>query len=347
MMTVTVDHVRKLFEHRAQPCVSVYMSTDAVCPGGPADKVRLRNLLRDAALRLARVHHAGAVEQLLGPVVEKVQQAWPPRGRGIALLRSPDVNVGFELPVEVPDVAVVAPTFHTKPLLGYLDRDRPFFVLALEERSVRLLEGNAAGLADVTMDAFPPELASSAHGGRRRWYAALDEAVRSYLGPAEAPLVLAGAREHQALYRLVSGFSRILWDGVEGDVTRLSDRALHQQAWPIVCGDQAEVERQAAMHWLSFRDAGMATDVLSDVMVAAAGGRVRLLLHREDTHLWGQMDAARGSFVLRPSEAELEPGDSDLIDDLCELTLVQGGDVVEVAADRMPTELPVAAILRY
>lgn len=234
MMALTASGVQKLVEHRTQPCVSVYMSTDPVWPGGPADKVRLRNLLRDASVRLASVHHAGAVEQLMGPIAEKVQRAWPLRGRGIALLRSPDVNVGYELPVEVPDVAVVAPTFHTKPLLSYLDRNR-----------------------------------------------------------------------------------------------------------------HAEAEREAALQWLSFRDAGLATDVLSEVMVAAAEGRVRLLLHCQGTDLWGQMDAARGSFALRASEADLEPGDSDLIDDLCELTLVRGGDVVEVAPERMPTDVPVAAILRY
>jgi hypothetical protein len=347
MMSVTVRDVQKLFEHRAQPCVSVYMSTDPVSPGGPEDRARLRNLLRDAATRLARVHHADAVEGLLGPVVEKVQRAWPPRGRGIALLRSPDLNVGFELPVEVPDVAVVAPTFHTKPLLSFLDRNQRYLVLALGARSVRLLEGSAAGLADVTADALAPELTAAPAGAGRRWYAALDEAVRGFLGADEAPLVLAGAHERQEAYRAAAVFPRLLEGGIHADVDRLEAGGLHEEAWPIVCADQAEVERQAALHWLSFRGAGMATDVLSEVMEAAADGRVRLLLHREGTHLWGRMDPARGTFVLRAGEAELEPGDSDLIDDLCELTLVRGGDVVEVAAERMPTDVPVAAILRY
>ncbi len=354
MMNVTIRDVQKLFEHRAQPCVSVYMSTDAVRPGGPADRLRLRNLLRDAATRLARVHHAGAVEGLLGPVAEKVQRAWPPRGRGIALLRSPDLNVGFELPVEVPDVAVVAPTFHTKPLLSFLERNQPFFVLALGAESVRLLEGDADGLTDVSAKVIPaaigPERVEAGSAGRdgvRRWYAAVDEAVREFLGATEAPLVLAGPHERRALYRSVSGFSRILWAGVDGDGDRLDEEALHEQAWPIVCADQAEVEREAAMRWLASRDAGLATDVLSEVILAAAEGRVRLLLHRAGTHLWGRMDPALGSFVLRAGEAEREPGDSDLIDDLCELTLVQGGDVVEIAEERMPTEIPVAALLRY
>jgi hypothetical protein len=83
------------------------------------------------------------------------------------------------------------------------------------------------------------------------------------------------------------------------------------------------------------------------VIAAAGDGRVRLLLHREGAHLWGRMDAERGTFVLRAGEEDLEPGDSDLIDDLGELTLVKGGDVVEIAPERMPTDIPVAAILRY
>ncbi len=380
MMNVTTGEVRKLVEHRGSPCVSVYMTTDPVWPGGPADKVRLRNLLREAARRLARAHEPEEIEQLLVPVAERVRERWPPNGRGIALLRSPDVNVSFDLPVEVPDLAVVAPTFHTKPLVAYLDRNQHFFVLALADRSVRLLEGGAEGLVDVTAETIPARLAGGppepqkeryvgVHGStaagraaerrggkdaeharkarRRRWFAELDAVVTARLRPSEAPLVLAGVREHQALYRTVSGYSRILEKGIEGNAERLPERELHARAWPLVCAEQAEIERAAATHWLSFRGAGMATDVLAEVIAAAGDGRVRLLLHREGAHLWGRMDAELGTFVLRAGEEDLEPGDSDLIDDLCELTLVKGGDVVEIAPERMPTEVPIAAILRY
>lgn len=381
MKTVTTRDVRWLIEHREDPCVSVYMTTDPVRPGGPADRVRLRNLLRDAARKLGQVHDRRVVEELLVPVAEKVRASWPPQGRAIALLRSPDVNLGFQLPVEVPEVAVVASTFHTKPLVSYLDRNRHFFVLTLAEKSARLLEGTVEQLVDVTADAIPAELRAEqclrrrsepyvgVHGaaspGRtmerrgqdepkqarkdrlRRWFTALDEAVVEHLRPTEAPLVLAGVRAHRALYGSVSAYPWVLDGGIDGNVDRLAVHELHALAWPLVRRHQTEIESEAAVEYLVAQGAGKASDVLADVIAAVADGRVRVLLHREGAHLWGRMDPNRAHFVLREDGAEIQPGDSDLIDDLCEMALVRGGDAVEVAPERMPTDVPIAAILRY
>jgi hypothetical protein len=114
-----------------------------------------------------------------------------------------------------------------------------------------------------------------------------------------------------------------------------------------VRAEQAELESEAAAHYHAFKTVGKATDVLAEIIVAVASGRVRLLLHREGTHLWGRMDPETGAFVLRAGHAETLPGDSDLIDDLCEMTLSRGGHVLEVTPERMPTDVPVAAVLRY
>jgi len=42
-----------------------------------------------------------------------------------------------------------------------------------------------------------------------------------------------------------------------------------------------------------------------------------------------------------------EPFDPDVIDEICEVTLHNGGDVVEMSLSRMPAEGSVAAVLRY
>jgi hypothetical protein len=150
-------------------------------------------------------------------------------------------------------------------------------------------------------------------------------------------------RAHQALFRSLSGYAWIVERGLDGNVDRLTERELHARAWPILLEEQAELEREAAAHYRSSRAAGRATDVLAEVIVAAGGGRVRLPLHREGSHLWGRMDPETGAFVLRDGQAETGPGDSDLIDDLCELTLARGGHVLEMSPARMPTDVPVAA----
>ncbi len=139
----------------------------------------------------------------------------------------------------------------------------------------------------------------------RRWFVALDEAVVEHLRPTEAPLVLAGVRAHRALYGSVSEYPWLLDGGIDGNVDRLAARELHALAWPLVGRHQTEIESEAAVQYLAAEGAGKANDVLTDVIAAAAAGRVRLLLHREGAHLWGRMSRrpARSSSArtMRPS----------------------------------------------
>lgn len=377
MKRLTTSDVRWLIEHRDRSCVSVYMTVDPVRPGGTADRARLDDLLREAERRLERGEDGRDAERLLAPIAEKVRGPWPARARGIALFRCPDINLAFQLPVEVPDVTVVASTFHTKPLVSYLDRSRHFFVLALAEDSVRLLEGNPEHLVDVTRDAIPTDLHSGvyrpaarrfgahggmgAHGGTdaralgdrelaptarlRGWYRALEEAVTAHLRPTEASLVLAGPRSQQALFRSVSRYLWLLDGGVDARADALAPEELHSLACAVVGAHQAELESEAATQYLDAVRAGKGTDVLAEVIAAASEGRVRLLLHREGMHVWGWMDPETGAFALRGADEEIQPGDSDLVDDLCEATLVRGGYVIELPPGRMPTSVAVAAIL--
>jgi len=234
MMKLKRSTVRRLDGHSARPCMSLYMGLDPVWPGGPTDRARLGHLLRKAARDLARELGQGAVDRMLLPVIERVRDGWPPEGRGIALFRSPDLELGLELPMDVADRAAVASAFDTRPLIAYL--------------------------------ASP---------------------------------------------------------------------------------EQVEAERLAAERYLSLRDALQATDVLGEVIMAATEGRVRVLLRKKAAKVWGRMDPERGTFVVRHETSDVQPGDADLVGELCALTLRGGGDVVDVAPERMPTELPVAAILRY
>jgi hypothetical protein len=88
---------------------------------------------------------------------------------------------------------------------------------------------------------------------------------------------------------------------------------------------------------------GCASDDLERVARAATAGTVRMLLHRRGAHVWGRLDPATGACLVRG--VQHEAGDADVVDDLCELTLLGGGDVVEVAEERMPSNAPVAAII--
>ncbi|MFL5264053.1 MAG: hypothetical protein ACJ79L_16755 [Anaeromyxobacteraceae bacterium] len=382
MKAITIDNFRSLLAGYEPPCVSVYMTTDPHRPGGARDRLRLKNLLRTAVHELERSYARADAVSLVEPLAEAFESGGARRaGAGLALLRSPEVAIRYALPVPVPELTVVASTFHTKPLLSYLARDRHFFVLALSERAARLYEASPLVAEEASGARLPSRLEEAVreqrdvdpyrgvHGAvgagrathRRgsdgvtdarkerlgRYFKAVDERLCALLHDRGAPLVLAGVGTHHGVYRRVTRYPHVLDVGIEGNVDHLRPDEIHRLAWPIVAEQEAHREASAVAQYVAARFSGKTSDDLADVARAVVEGRVRVLLHAEGAHVWGHLDRNTGECHLDRAGETSRFARADIIDDLCELTLLRGGEVVEVAPVRMPSMSPVAAINRY
>jgi hypothetical protein len=114
-----------------------------------------------------------------------------------------------------------------------------------------------------------------------------------------------------------------------------------------VAEQEAHREASAVAQYVAATSSGKASDNLADVARAVVEGRVRVLLHAHGEHVWGHLDRNTGECHLERAGETSRFARADIIDDLCELTLLRGGDVIEVAPVRMPTVSPVATINRY
>jgi hypothetical protein len=92
------------------------------------------------------------------------------------------------------------------------------------------------------------------------------------------------------------------------------------------------------------RSKGRGADELAQVAEAAMAGRVATLLIEAGRQVPGRMDAATGRIAL---DDLAHPEVDDLLDDLGELALKMGGQIVVVPAERMPTSTGIAAIYRF
>ena len=96
------------------------------------------------------------------------------------------------------------------------------------------------------------------------------------------------------------------------------------------------------IHAAAARNAGSLD--LADIARAAQQGRVATLLIDADRHVAGQLDPATGAISLAPAP---NPAIADLLDDVGEVVLRAGGEVVVVPSARMPSDSGVAAAYRY
>jgi hypothetical protein len=299
---------------------------------------------------------------------------------GLAVLSAPGMFRVYRLQRPVPELVVVADTFHLKPLLRILQSADRYQVLGLSRGEIKLFEGNrdvldpidpAPGVPRTITEALGDELTEPhltvasygmgvggpamhhGHGGRKdeiesdaeRFFRAVDRAVLEHHSrPSGLPLLLAALPEHHHLFRRVSHNPFLMAEGLDLYPDALPLEVLRDRAWRAV--EPRYLARLAGLveAYGEARSKGLGADDLAQVAEAAASGRVATLLIEAERQIPGRIDAATGG-IERGDLAH--PEVDDLLDELGELVLKQGGQVVVVPAERMPTPTGLAAIYRF
>ena len=383
MDALTLDHVMGLVRDHGGTRVSLYMPTRAFGPGSQEeDATRLRNHLRTAEEQLAAAGLRPAeIDTLLTGArgLPDDRPFWLRSGPGLALFAGPEGLHIFQLPEPVVDLVWVGGRYHVKPLLALLSASRSFWLLALSQKRVRLLEGTRYGLREVPAEGVPTSLAdamrwedyeksslqfhtgTSGQGGRRpavfhgtgesdvkdeivRYFRGIDHGLHDLLKDSEAPLVLAGVDYLLPLYREVNTYPHLAEATVTGNPDALGESALHQRAW-AVANRLFDAERtKAAVRVNDLWASARTTPDPESIVSAATGARVGLLLVAENAQWWGSYDAASGRVSVHEHPVN---GDEDLLDLASLHTLINGGEVVALPASEMPHGKDAVALLRY
>jgi hypothetical protein len=382
MESVATDSLSELLEARDAPCLSLYQPTSRHHPENQQDPIRFRNLVRTMERSLRESYPAEDVEPLLEPfrALTDDRDFWNTTHDGLAAFGAAGFFRVYRLQRPVDEFAVVADSFHIKPLMRVLQSADRYQILGLGIQKVRLFEGNRDALAEVDLAPGVPRTITEAlgeeltephqtvasyktgtggvrsrhgHGAKKdemdadveRFFRAVDRAVLEHHSrPAQRPLLLAALPEHHPLFHRVSSNPFLMQEGLEIDPDALELDALRDYAWQVVeprylarLADLVEAFGTAMSNDLGAEDP-------AQVARAAVAGRIATLLIDADRQIPGRIDAASGAV-----EADELPsaGVDDILDDLSEIVLRAGGDLVVLPSERMPTSTGVAAIYRY
>jgi hypothetical protein len=87
---------------------------------------------------------------------------------------------------------------------------------------------------------------------------------------------------------------------------------------------------------------GFGSDRVATIAVKAVRGEVACLVLEKDIQLWGYFDRSSGRLTLHSRQQDGR--DDDVLDDIAEVVMASGGQVLTVASGDMPTASPVAAL---
>jgi hypothetical protein len=309
---------------------------------------------------------------------------WQRQSHGLGLFLAPQMFRAYRVPLPLDELAVVARRFHIKPLLPLLSGDGHFFVLALSQKEVRLLQGTRYSISEVELQGVPQGVAEAlryddvekkghhyagsqgrpaggvsplaGHGvgiedathepndAILRYFQQVDTGLRAFLRDAHAPLVLAGVDYLLPIYRRVNTYPYVLDEGVTGSPDGLRPEELQERAWPIVQPHYQQAQESAAARYRQLAGTGRAAGDISAILTAAYDGQIDTLFVMGNVQQWGVFRAESRTVEVH---REAVADDEDLLDLAAMYTLLRRGTVYAVAPEHMPDRTPAAAILRY
>jgi Bacterial archaeo-eukaryotic release factor family 3 len=380
MNVLTRNNLNLLMAVHKGPCVSVFMPMHRSGPETQQDPIRLRNLIREAEERLvtrgipateARELLESARKLLQGDLFHQRQSD------GLAMFLSPEVFRTYMLPFVFKEWVTVADRFHIKPLLPLLSGDGRYYILALSQNKIRMLQGTHYSVSELDVADVPENLAetlrdddswkdlqmhsaitggqgtfsSVTHGSEvdskeniKRYFRRIDTGLHEWIRDERAPLVLAGVDYLHPIYKEVNSYPHLMDGGIAGNPERLSAGELHKLTWTIVKPYFQKAQQEAVHRYKEFAGSGRASNRIRKIIPAAYHGRIELLFAIPDLQQWGTFDPGTDGIHLHKKE---KTGDEDLLEFAAIQTLLNGGTVYMVGAEKMPESDPFAAVFRY
>ena len=372
------DYRTGLFEKCEPPCLSLYQPTHRYYSEKQRDLIHYRNLVKTLEASLLQKYTRKEIETLLTPFFDLADNRdfWNHTLDGLVLLGSRDFFRAYKLQRPVAEMAIVADSFHIKPLVRILQTVDRYHILGLNRHGIRLFQGNRDVVDEIELvEGVPwtitellgekqtePHLSSAplgsvggshgrggqeseVDGDTERFFRDIDRSIQDYYSkPSGFPLILATLPEHKSMFHQISHNPFLLEAGIDVHPDALSIDELRLRAWQVMeprylarLIDLVEDFGQARSKDLGDQD-------LARVARAIVAGRVATLLVEAGRKIPGRVDDATGAIEF---EDLAHPEVGDMLDELTSLTLKMGGKVAIIPAERMPTETGIAAIYRY
>jgi len=343
---LTHDFSTALLGHPDKPCLSLYQPTHRHHPGNQEDPLRFKHLVAELEQSLGKKYPADKIGSLLKAFHElgDDHDFWNHTLDGIAVLGAPGLFEVYRLQRPVPELAVVADSFHTKPLRRLLQSADRFQVLGLSLHEIKLFEGNRDALDEVELASGVPRTIEEAlgeelteahqtvvsYGGAKmggtmrhslggktdeadieadRFFRAVDQAiVKHHSRPSGLPLLLAALPEHHGVFHQISKNPALLAEGIKIHPDALPLDDLREKVWQVFEPRYRSRLAKQAEDFALAKSKGLGLEELPEIAEAAAAGRVASLLIEADREIAGRMDAATGKLQL----TDLNQGPADI-----------------------------------
>lgn len=384
---ITREDLVSLSEPKDGFAVSFYLPTQRAGKPTRENPIRMKNRIGEVRHQLESVGWGPRdIDGLLKPALDLLDDYdfWQHQLDGLALFMAGGEEHRLQVDRELPDLSVIGPRFHLKPLMPLLNQQESFYVLAASLGKTRLFEVNRLGAEEVELPEDTPrslaqslrfsdddpdptvrwhtagraeshELDAMYHGSgpeqpdRKKeiltFFRMLDNGVRKAIAGTERPLMVMGVDYLHPLYEEANHYPHLLeGERVTGNPDQWSPDQIREHSWEAVKGRFEEPRRQAEERFGDLSGTGSTGHDLLEIINAGRDGRVDTLFVALDRERWGSYQEESRTIE---SGGENGVGNEDLLDRAAVEALRTGAAVFPVPAEEVPSEGELAAIYRY
>jgi hypothetical protein len=383
MDTITMEELKELLPKEQGWHISLYLPTYKTGRETQQNAIRFKNLLQEAEERLqSKGFRLPDVKEMLEPAEKLLDSPafWQNQSHGLAVFLSKGDFHYYRLPLQFDELVIIGPGYHIKPLLPFFSSDGHFYILALSQNEVRLLEGTRDSVDTIDLERMPETMAealqldrlnkdlqfhtsastpgpgsrSAAHHGHDpsdenktrilKWFKRIDSEMPKVLIGNQSPMVLAGVEFLFPLYHEANSYPHLIEEGISGNPDELKPEELHSRAWPIIEPYFMQTQENAVAKYHQLTNSGQTTTDVQEVVQTAHQGRVAELFVALDVQVWGDFEQSTNIVHIHENA---QTGDKDLLDLASIQTILNGGSVFAVEKDQVPGGGVLAAVFRY
>lgn len=369
-----------IFEDQG-PFISLYQPTYRYRPENKQDLIRFKNLVQQIQNSLMQKYPKSEIANFMKPFNDIAENRifWNNTTDGLAILSSRSKTIVYKLNRPVKEFAVVADSFHIKPLIRAFQSADRYHLLGVSRKNFTLYEGNRYGFEEIELDPDLPRTIEDVlgdeysepylnpgayggaggtpmfhgHGGRKdeigkdveRYFRYVDKFVYDNFSKVyEIPLILIGLDEHHGELRNITNNHYLLKEGIRRDYETLSLEQLREEAWKVIEPYYLQKTREITDRYELERSRFLGSDDLAQVARATIENRIDILMIESDKIEPGKINKETGELERVDIN---EPDVDDILDDLAQLVYRYNGEVVILPRERMPSKTGVAAVYRF
>ncbi|MGM0549026.1 MAG: hypothetical protein ACQER0_07100 [Bacillota bacterium] len=379
MTEIKSDVLKELIQGQSSPCVSIYMSTQAVHQGEFKKlEIRFKNLLQEIEAELESKW--GFKERKISKFLEKAFSLtkdidfWQKQKEGLAVFISANKFKYLRLSSDTFDQIDVSSNFNLKQLISDLQKQNRYYLLALSPNYNQLYELSKTDIQAIELQNSPASMEAflnidngaaekqqsiNTAGGKTvfhgqggasdddnqdliRYLKEIDKVINLKLKNSDQYLIVAASDNVFSLYKEINNYAKLLEKNLSGNAKQMSKKELREKSWHLVESKFNHYLQELKTKYLELKPKNKTANDLEKIVKSAPYSKIETLMLNKRAE-------KKGVFIQAKNEIKVlnNKKDYDLYNFAVLETLKNGGQVYSLKKEKMPENEDIIAIYRY